>query len=125
LDRVRRLGVRCGIEAMTLLSLRHSWATHAESAWGLSELQIQRVLRHTNTRTQKRYRHADLANLCVALGAVSFGDAPPAMTTSSNPGIVSARRIQRAAPVDHFRRPVRLRCQRTERPWTTASHSCC
>jgi integrase len=87
LDRVKRLGQRCGIEGFTLLSLRHSYATLGESAWGLSELQIQRVLRDTNTRTQKRYRHADLANLRAALGAVSFGDAPPA--TSPPPAIAA------------------------------------
>ena len=48
---------------VTFQLLRHSWATHAESLWGLSEPLIQRMLRHTTERTQRHYRHADLDNL--------------------------------------------------------------
>ena len=47
---------------LTFLSLRHSWATAAES-WGLNDAQIQRVLRHTSTRTQWACRHADSQTL--------------------------------------------------------------
>jgi len=36
LDRMKRLGVRAGVQGFTFLSLRHSWATHAE-LWGLSD----------------------------------------------------------------------------------------
>ena len=63
IDEVRAIGGRAGIERLSLLRLRHTWSTHAESLWGLSEAQIQRVLRHTNPRTQQRYRHADAENL--------------------------------------------------------------
>lgn len=63
-DDLRGLGERAGVRGVTPLALRHSWATHAETAWGLSELQIQRNLRHSNARTQRGYRHADLANIC-------------------------------------------------------------
>ena len=62
-DEVRAVGQRAGIEGVTLLRLRHTWATHAESLWGLSEPAIQRILRHTNPRTQRHYRHADAENL--------------------------------------------------------------
>ena len=80
LDRIKRLGQRAGAEGFTILSLRHSFATHAESLWGLSDLQIQRILRHTNTRTQGVYRHADLANLRQAVAGITFdGSAPPAV----------------------------------------------
>lgn len=63
LDQIKDLGTRAGVAGVTLHSLRHSWATHAELVWGLSELQIQRVMRHTNPRTQRKYRHRDLENL--------------------------------------------------------------
>lgn len=63
LDQIKALGTRAGVAGVTLHSLRHSWATHAELVWGLSELQIQRVMRHTNPRTQRKYRHRDLENL--------------------------------------------------------------
>lgn len=77
LDRLKRLGKRAGVEGFTFLSLRHSWATHAESLWGFSEAMIQRVLRHTDRQTQQHYRHADPANLRAAVKGLSFGDAPP------------------------------------------------
>lgn len=56
----------------TFLSLRHSFATHAEH-WGLSPAMIQRILRHTSVRTQIGYRHADAANLRAAGGRIGFG----------------------------------------------------
>lgn len=52
--------------------LRHSWATHAETLWGLSDAQIQRVLRHTKPTTSARYRHADVANLAKLGRKISF-----------------------------------------------------
>ncbi len=73
LDRLRALGKRAHLAApLTFQSLRHSWATHAEF-WGLSDAQIQRVLRHTNTRTQWRYRHADGKNLRDIVAGIGFG----------------------------------------------------
>lgn len=81
LDRLKALGRRAGLKApLTFQSLRHSWATHAET-WGLNDAQIQRVLRHTNLRTQWHYRHADLANLRSAVGSIDFGPA-----AADNPG---------------------------------------
>ena len=79
LDRIKRLGQRAGAENFTILSLRHSWATMAETLWGLSDLQIMRILRHTNTRTQVGYRHADLPNLRAAVKDITFGGELPAV----------------------------------------------
>lgn len=62
LDYLKLAGREAGVEGLTWQSLRHSWATHAE-VWGLGEAEIQRVLRHSRPLTQRRYRHADLANL--------------------------------------------------------------
>jgi integrase len=77
LDQLQALGRRAGVPGLTFQSLRHSWATHAESAWGLTDGQIQRILRHTNTRTQWHYRHAERNNLRAIAEGISF-DGPEA-----------------------------------------------
>lgn len=63
-DRIRHAGQDVGVAGFTLLSLRHSFATHARCQWGLSELQLADVLRHTSPATQRWYvhesRHEDL-----------------------------------------------------------------
>jgi integrase len=71
LDALKSIGAEAGIPRVTFQLLRHSWATHAEH-WGLGELMVQRVLRHTTTRTQRHYRHADLINLANAVRDISF-----------------------------------------------------
>jgi integrase len=50
LERMKRLGVRAGVEGFTFQSLRHSFATHSEF-WGLSETMIQRILRQEHSST--------------------------------------------------------------------------
>jgi len=75
LDRMKRLGKRAGVDGFTFMSLRHSWATHAEY-WGLSETMIQRILRHTSKDTQRHYRHADPTNMLAAIGGIDFGPPP-------------------------------------------------
>jgi integrase len=62
LDCVKALGKRAGVEGLTILSLRHSYATAAEIA-GLGELGLQRILGHRRPRTQHGYRHEDLDQL--------------------------------------------------------------
>ena len=62
--------------------LRHSWATHAETLWGLSDAQIQRVLRHTKPTTSRHYRHADAANLAELARRITF-EAPPGARMSA------------------------------------------
>lgn len=73
LDQIKIAGERAGVKGFTVLSLRHSWATHAESLWDLGEGVTKRVLRHTTTRTQFHYRHADLPNLRRRVDGISFG----------------------------------------------------
>lgn len=64
LDRLKEAGLEVGIEGLTFQSLRRTWATHAETRWGLTDPEIMRVLRHTTADTSRRhYREADLANL--------------------------------------------------------------
>jgi integrase len=62
-DRLVAAGQTVGVAGFTPLSLRHSLATHYTSYWGLSEKQLQQVLRHTTVLTQRHYVHADLVNL--------------------------------------------------------------
>lgn len=71
LDQLKAAGLAAGVPAFTFLSLRHSWATHAE-AWGFGELLVQRVLRHARPTTQRHYRHADLANLRRQVAAIDL-----------------------------------------------------
>jgi integrase len=61
-----------GVEGLTFRGLRQTWATMAESRWGLSELTVQRVLRHATPRTQRIYRKADLDNLTAAVRSIGF-----------------------------------------------------
>lgn len=75
IDALRNAGKAVGIdpEKLSWQSLRRSWATHAETAWGLTEPQIQRILRHTSPETSRRhYRAADLANLREIAGRVAL-----------------------------------------------------
>jgi len=71
-QRLKAVAQRAGIEGMTLLSLRHSWATHAEYH-GYGPALIQRVLRHTTEQTAAQwYRHADLPNLIERCAGFDF-----------------------------------------------------
>jgi integrase len=77
LDCLKALGTRAGVSGLTFLSLRHTFATAAENL-GLSELQIMRILRHSNPRTQTYYRHADLDSMREAVKRFGFEPPPPA-----------------------------------------------
>jgi integrase len=56
LDQLKALGERAGVKGLTFQSFRHSFASLSEG-WGIGELALQRVLRHTSLRTQRDYRH--------------------------------------------------------------------
>lgn len=71
LGRIAAAGLAVGIKGLTFQTFRHTWATQAE-AWGLSELMVQRVLRHSRPTTQRHYRHADLDNLRSAVATIAF-----------------------------------------------------
>jgi integrase len=72
LDEVKALGERAGVPGLTILSLRHTFGTLAED-WGIGELMLQRILRHSTPRTQKHYRHHDAELLRRAAEKVRFG----------------------------------------------------
>ena len=56
IDEIKALGIRAGVEGLTIASFRHTFASLSES-WGISETMLQRLLRHSNPRTQRFYRH--------------------------------------------------------------------
>jgi integrase len=58
IDQVRELGRRAGIAGVTLLALRHTYGTLAESQ-GFGELALQRLMGHSKRTTQRAYRHPD------------------------------------------------------------------
>lgn len=84
---VRRLGRELGIEGLTLLSLRHSFATWARRRWGLSALELRDVLRHATVHTQEHYVHeADHAALVQSVAGVSYGAKKSPRVHRDSPG---------------------------------------
>lgn len=71
LDQIKALGVRAGVTGLTILSFRHSIATHA-ARWGLGPLALKELLRHTFVTTQDHYREIDLANRVAAARRISY-----------------------------------------------------
>jgi integrase len=71
IDQVKALGQRAGVEGLTIASFRHTFASLAEG-WGLGETVLQRLLRHSNPRTQRFYRHELPAVLREAGAKVHF-----------------------------------------------------
>ncbi len=57
--RIRQAGQAVGVAGLTFLSLRHTWATHARRRWGLSDIEVATVLRHSSPATQAWYVHDD------------------------------------------------------------------
>jgi len=74
-EAVKEAGKALGIDGFHPLSLRHSFSSIAVT-WGLSPLQIQQCLRHTNQRTQEAYRHAEIRELSRLMRDVSFRSKP-------------------------------------------------
>jgi len=58
-DQVRQAGQEVGVEGFTLLSLRHTFATLARRHWGLSDIEVATILRHSSPATQAWYVHED------------------------------------------------------------------
>ncbi len=71
IDEIKALGIRAGIEGLTIASFRHTFASLAEG-WNMSELELQRLLRHSRIRTQRAYRHELPAVLREAGAKVHF-----------------------------------------------------
>lgn len=71
LCQIKALGARAGVQDVTILGFRHSFATHARR-WGISREMVQAILRHTTLRTQEVYQHDDLDDLADAISKVGY-----------------------------------------------------
>lgn len=81
LEQLRGLGKRAGVDGVNFKVWRSTWATIAEGLWGLTEEQIQRILRHTTPLTSRQfYRHRDLANMRAHMSKVSYDEQRPTLS---------------------------------------------
>jgi integrase len=81
LEQLRALGQRAGVYGVNFKIWRSTWATIAEGLWGLTDEQIQRILRHTSPLTSKQfYRHRDLANMRAHMAKVSYEPQKPTLS---------------------------------------------
>lgn len=76
LDRLRAVGKRAGLTDVTYMALRHSFATHALSAWGFTAEQLAKYMGHNSTKTQLYYIHEDTGNLRHKSALIRFTDGP-------------------------------------------------
>lgn len=72
LGRVKALGARAGVNGVTMVSLRHTWQTHAEGAWAFTGKEIQAVVGHSNEQTQRCYQHEDDENMMRMMKRVKY-----------------------------------------------------
>jgi integrase len=81
IDTLRAAGRECGVKVNDWQTLRRTWATLGETLFGLTDPQIERVLRHTSPLTSKRhYRAADVAALReIGKQVTFFGSIPAAI----------------------------------------------
>jgi integrase len=68
---IKALGKRAGLEGLTLLSLRHSFATSADRR-RIGPKALQDLMGHSTIKTQWTYRHTDPEELRQAADRVTF-----------------------------------------------------
>ena len=71
LDQIRALGARAGVDGLSALAFRKSLGTLAK-AWGVSQLELKALLRHTNVETQRYYDAADAEVLRAAADRIRY-----------------------------------------------------
>jgi integrase len=71
-NQVAALARRAGIQGVTLLALRHSYATNVRRFWSLNSAETQSLLRHTSPETQEHYLHDDVEHLAARVAGISF-----------------------------------------------------
>jgi len=75
LDQLKELAGRAGVEHATWKMFRDTLTTLGKSQFKLTEAQLQAMLRHTTTQTQKHYTHDELLGLRANANAFNFS--PP------------------------------------------------
>jgi integrase len=71
LDQIRAAGMRAGVPDLTILGFRKSLGTLAK-VFGISQLELQALLRHSSVETQRYYDEADPAMLRGAVDRIAF-----------------------------------------------------
>ncbi len=71
LDQVAELGKRAGVPGLTIASFRKTVGTYAKT-WGLSQLELKALLRHSNVETQAWYDEAAVESLRPATAKIQF-----------------------------------------------------
>lgn len=71
LDEVRAAGERAGITGLTIASFRKTIGTLAKR-WGMGQLELKALLRHTNVQTQEWYDEAAVDELRPAVAKIQF-----------------------------------------------------
>lgn len=67
IDHLKRSALEVGIPWISWHALRHTFATACLGAWGVPLWAVQRVLRHTSSRTTEGYLHLDGVDLLVPI----------------------------------------------------------
>lgn len=72
LCQIRAAGLRAGIPGLTISGFRKTIGTLAKS-WGLGQLELKALLRHSNVETQRWYDEEQLDSLRPAVARIQFG----------------------------------------------------
>lgn len=75
-ERIRLAGEALGIQALTPLSMRTTFATWCRKRWGLTARQLMAILRHTTERTQEAYLPPELSDLVKSVRKVTYFRSP-------------------------------------------------
>jgi integrase len=71
LDEIRAAGERAGITGLTIASFRKTIGTLAKT-WGLGQLELKALLRHSNVETQRWYDEEQVESLRPAVAKIQF-----------------------------------------------------
>jgi integrase len=76
LDEVKAAGERAGIPGLTIAGFRMTIGTMAKT-WGLGQLELKALLRHSNVETQRWYDEEQVESLRPAVAKIQFRVASP------------------------------------------------
>jgi integrase len=76
LDEIKAAGERAGIPDLTIASFRKTIGTLAKT-WGLGQLELKALLRHSNVETQRWYDEEQVESLRPAVAKIQFRIASP------------------------------------------------
>jgi integrase len=71
IDQIRKAGEAVGIQGLTFLGFRKTLGTLAKS-WGLGQLEVRALLRHSNVETQRWYDEEQVESLRPAVSRIQF-----------------------------------------------------